>query len=95
MTKAFEALKDKLAKAGCDVTDTAPGEFVAVGASRGGEFPSPYLCPSRISQATPICNRFGIDAAGKAWILSHLDWAEDRAAEFARENDAYWSNIIE
>jgi hypothetical protein len=30
MTKAFEALKDRLAKSGCDVTDTAPGEFVAV-----------------------------------------------------------------
>ena len=30
MTKAFDALKDRLVKAGCVVTDTAPGEFKAV-----------------------------------------------------------------
>jgi len=30
MTKAFEALKDRLAEAGCEVTDIAPGEFSAM-----------------------------------------------------------------
>jgi len=30
MTKAFEALKDRLVKAGCTVKGTGPGEFMAV-----------------------------------------------------------------
>jgi len=59
------------------------------------EFPSPYGCYSKELQAFQIAKRFGIDADGEAWLVKHLEWAEERATEACHDSEAYWSSSLE